>query len=467
MRLTLPDQSQIYFSEGVFRFSLKPSRRVEKQILPVDLEKLKECFEKPSRNFGDCFRRNSDWPSYTVINSEQSVPVMCLDHIYFLEIGESYGGMFSSSLTSLRFLDGFLKDYEGYGFGSSFGTSVYGYEALRIACLFFGVKQPKTLKGERVRRPIAEILAELSQYQIKRKGFKIRDFPWSLHGEPRDILIPRSVTSIDDSAFARCSGIKTVVIPASVRKIGSSAFNDCSNLESIVVDPNNNHYSSEDGVLFDRNKKEIIIFPCHKSGSYQIPSSVLTIKKGCFSYCSELTDIVIPDSVTTIEANAFSYCTNLKQVQLPPAIRSIGEYAFYCCRIQTHLKIPDNVSTIGKHAFSSCKLLSINLPASLEHIHDSTFASCESLTDVEFPVSIKTIGDEAFKGCRLLNAVVFPNGLKSIGNGAFRGCSRLTNVHIPKSVNVIGYLAFGYCKNLTVSGIDSPKLKIGRMAFSS
>ena len=467
MKLILPDQSQVNFREGVFRFSLKPSKQVEKQMLPIDIEKLKECFERPSRKFADCFRRSSDSPSYSVVKSEQSVPVMCLAHIYVLENGESYGGMFSASLKSRRFLDGFLAEYEGYGFGSSFGTSVRGYEALRIACLFFGIKQPITLKGERARRPLAEILVEMSQYQINRSAFRGGGFPWSLHGEPRDILIPDSVTSIDDSAFRQCSGIRTVVIPASVRNIGSSAFNECSNLESIVVDPNNDHYSSKDGVLFDRNKMEIITFPCHRSGSYQIPSSVLTIKKGCFRFCEKLTDIVIPDSVTTIEADAFYCCTNLKQVQLPPAVRSIGEYAFHGCRILTQLKIPDNVSTIGKHAFSQCnKLLGINLPASLVHIHDGTFAGCISLTDVEFPVSIKTIGDKAFEYCEQLNAVVFPNGLRSIGANAFRNCSKLTNVHIPKSVNVIGDLAFRYCKNLTVSGIDSPKLKIGRLAFS-
>ncbi|MDE5840080.1 MAG: leucine-rich repeat domain-containing protein, partial [Muribaculaceae bacterium] len=44
------------------------------------------------------------------------------------------------------------------------------------------------------------------------------------------IEIPTSVTSIDDQAFYKCSGLTSVVIPNSVSSIGSEAFSGCSGL---------------------------------------------------------------------------------------------------------------------------------------------------------------------------------------------------------------------------------------------
>lgn len=52
-------------------------------------------------------------------------------------------------------------------------------------------------------------------------------------GNDSRIIIPDSVTSIGDSAFAWCKALTSIEIPNSVTSIGDWAFGGCSSLEEI------------------------------------------------------------------------------------------------------------------------------------------------------------------------------------------------------------------------------------------
>lgn len=90
------------------------------------------------------------------------------------------------------------------------------------------------------------------------------------------IVIPSSVTSIEDSAFAECISLKSINIPNNVTSIGNMTFQGCTSLKSI-----------------------------------NIPDSVTSIKMFAFSSCTSLTSINIPSSVISIEDSAFIGCINL------------------------------------------------------------------------------------------------------------------------------------------------------------
>ena len=146
------------------------------------------------------------------------------------------------------------------------------------------------------------------------------------------ITIPNSVTRIEDYAFAHCTGLTSITIPNSVTSIGNVAFSGCTGLTSINVASDNNYYSDNNGVLFNKKKTELIRYPQGKSQtSYTIPSSVTSIGSWAFENCTGLTSITIPNSVTRIGDGAFWSCTGLRSITISNSVTRIGSDAFFYC----------------------------------------------------------------------------------------------------------------------------------------
>ena len=94
-------------------------------------------------------------------------------------------------------------------------------------------------------------------------------------------------------------------------------FSECNNLTRINVDPDNPVYSSEDGVLFSKDKETLICCPPGKSGDYVIPEEVCVIEELAFSECKKLTSVSISDNVQTIGDFAFTGCTGIETITIP------------------------------------------------------------------------------------------------------------------------------------------------------
>lgn len=145
------------------------------------------------------------------------------------------------------------------------------------------------------------------------------------------IDIPDSVITIENGAFFN-SGLTTITVGSGVNSIEENVFGGCIMLASIYVDRENESYCSVDGVLFDKNMTEIIVYPRKKVDTeYKIPDGVTAVHTNAFSGCSNLASIEIPAGVTYIGYGAFSDCKGLISVTIPSSVTTIEERAFYNC----------------------------------------------------------------------------------------------------------------------------------------
>ncbi len=186
------------------------------------------------------------------------------------------------------------------------------------------------------------------------------------------VTIPDSVTAIGDCTFNSCTSLTSVTIPDSVTTIEIAPFMGCSELTSISVEADNSHYCSIEGVLFNKEKTQLIQYPCGKvNDSYVIPSSVATIGVGAFSGCTLLASVTIPNSVTSIRLSAFYGCTSLNSMIIPDSVETIGENAFEGCISLTSIIISNSVTSIEKNAFYGITFYDTNGINELEKNADS------------------------------------------------------------------------------------------------
>ena len=307
-----------------------------------------------------------------------------------------------------------------------------------------------------------------------------------------DVAIPGSVTSIGDSAFRECDALTSVTlpdgilsigamafyscdeitsidIPKSVTTIGDEAFNCCNNLNSLTVNANNSNYSTENDVLFDKEKTLLIQYlRAKRKTSYSIPDTVREIGYSAFYNSSNLKSIWLPNNLESIADKAFCGCSSLTGITIPNGVTAIGNEAFASCSKLLTVAIPDSVTSIGNDAFKPCKsLISITVGDNNEYyasdngvLYDKKqkalllYPSANNNNSYVIPDGVMTIGKMAFYSCKSLTDVTIPDSVTSIGNNAFASCSALTSITIPDSVTSIGNNALDNCKSLTSITVD-------------
>lgn len=137
------------------------------------------------------------------------------------------------------------------------------------------------------------------------------------------------VTKIGEGAFCGNTKIQSLMIPAGIREIGNGAMESMSSLNKITVDKDNQFYSSEGGVLFNKDKTELLLYPQDSyNRTYSTPDSVKVIAKRAFENC-KIGILVLNSGLEKIGDKAFYNSSRLSTVTIPETVKEIGIWAFW------------------------------------------------------------------------------------------------------------------------------------------
>lgn len=340
------------------------------------------------------------------------------------------------------------------------------------------------------------------KYQVR----KVDDEAFSHCDYIEDIIIEEGVEEIGQSAFANCYGIKSLRLPSTVKYIDVSSFQKCTNLKEITVAKENRFFDSRDNsnALIETAENELFL-GCKTT---VIPNSVTSIGEIAFSGCVYLTNIIIPEGVEKIGACAFFDCVSLKRIDFPSTLTSLGQGTFSGCSALKSIDIPENVNKIEGHLFNGClSLTTINVDkknkvydsrqgcnAIIETTNNRLISACSTtrvpkgveeigelafrgvvLTQIEIPESVNRIHERAFNGSEILNAKIdknnsvyyMPDGSNTlIEKATKRLVVAFHNPTITADVEIIGKYAFSHCRLPRIMVIPEGVKEIEEDAFS-
>lgn len=236
--------------------------------------------------------------------------------------------------------------------------------------------------------------------------------------------------------------LRSVTFPSNAEKMDWMMFRYQEYLEEIHVAEENPKYSSQDGVLFNKEKTILIYCPKNKTGFYQVPDSVERIGTRAFE-SSKLTEIKLPENLKIIEKQAFIY-SELEKINLPNTVTTIGNRAFINCWNLKEITLPENLEFMGKYLFNGCLGLQ-----RIDISEENRWFSCadgvllnKDKTELikypdgksgkyEIPEGVLVVKDSAFYGCNKITELTIPESLKKAENNSFAD-SCVDIIHIGK-----------------------------------
>lgn len=155
----------------------------------------------------------------------------------------------------------------------------------------------------------------------------------------KEIKIPNTITEISKDRFKNFTSLTSIVIPSSVTTIDDYAFSGCSCLKNVIFEKNSKlksigHYAFE---------------KCRSLSSITLPNELTTIGYWAFLNCECLTNIILPNKLISIENWAFYNCISLQNIFIPSSVTNIGSCVFQNCNnLVIRCNAPSKLSTWKK-----------------------------------------------------------------------------------------------------------------------
>lgn len=304
-----------------------------------------------------------------------------------------------------------------------------------------------------------------------------------------EVVLPKSLKTIDQNAFKDCSSLKKLSVGKSggenvldtVETINAGAFNGCSSLETLTLKNVAKIDSSDTNRTFGgcTSLKKVSVTGVTTTDNTGKTTLSTTIGTSAFKDNKALKEINL-DTIKTVSKEAFRGCGVADDGTDPATltlnnVNAIGSLAFYGCGFKA-VQIPRQLTSVatGKidgveyGPFAGGKLETVSFGTLINTIPDNLCMNTTSLQKIELQsvkASLRTIGKNAFKGCTSVEEVTIPKGILTVSNSAFEGCSGLTDVTI--AAKTINAKAFAECKNLKAVKMEEGVTTIQGMAFAN
>lgn len=265
----------------------------------------------------------------------------------------------------------------------------------------------------------------------KSSSVSVRDCPWleeiQVMGKQRcNIYISRcpslvnlelsdslsSVPDIDD-----CPNLNYISLPENF--LPTRIYGNCQCVFVVPEKITNKFWWSDDGVLWDLEKKKIL-----------------------YARADAESEIIFPDEVD--EDSIYFRPRTFHRINTAGAV----DYKI-------------NGNTLEKAYVHSEGNVTIDFNKderlrTIKEIGKNAFANCSKLESVIFSETVRTIDQEAFFNCENLKQVVFPEEISSIyiGDWAFYGCKSIDTLMLPKKARLL-FGTFSECTNLEVLRLQS------------
>ena len=325
----------------------------------------------------------------------------------------------------------------------------------------------------------------------------------------KGIIIPDTVTYVEDSLFSGCISLTDVDLGKGITVITNGMFYNCKNLESLTIPEQIERFYDRYSYTGDSSDKpfegcvnlkniyfkakdislvrylslpsltNIVIgstvesLPDRAFSGYKYLENVtfenglLVLPNECFKNCTGLKSITLPDSMMSVGKSAFENCYNIKSVTFSKNLNTIADSAFKGCSSIENLSFNKNLREIGNNAFEECSSVkNVTFNDSLNTIGESAFANCSSVEKVDLPESVSSVGKDVFEGCKAIKNITLSSKLNYVNDGVFSGCSSLESVDLPDNISEIGANSFADCTNLKNIRFGKNLIHIDSYAFS-
>jgi|GEM_PF-1510592 len=277
------------------------------------------------------------------------------------------------------------------------------------------------------------------------------------------VILPDSLTKIDEATFIGCTSLEEILIPHSVQSIYERAFDEFNEqderyLQRIYGSPNTTaeSFAQQKGIEFvniediesgDLSGDGNVTLDDYNITKEYLAGNGLTLYSylaadvnndgavdafDLFEIDKQINLLASPKFTYNVEnglAVITSYIDSAPLMVIPDRIDGydvieLDTRAFKDNKTITGAIVSGNVATVDNYAFMGCSNLQrVDFGDSLQRINYGAFLNCTSLTQVNLGSGITTIGSYAFKGCSSLASITIPSSVTSINANSFMDCA--------------------------------------------